>query len=136
MTRRLLHREDGYSLIELLVVILVISVLAAIALPAFLTEKSKGQDASAKSDARVLAGQVEACETSTTRYADCESGDQALDDAGLPLSVSAEAVSGGYDVTSLSRSGNVFYIERRNGKVTRSCSDAGATGGGCDGGSW
>jgi type IV pilus assembly protein PilA len=130
------HRENGYSLIELLVVVMLIAVLAAIALPAFLTEKSKGQDASAKSDARALAGQVEACETSTTGYADCESGDPALDDVGLPTSVSVEAVSGGYDITSVSRSGNLFYIERRDGNVTRSCSDAGTDRGGCDGGSW
>lgn len=136
MTRRLLHDEDGFALTELLVVVLIIAVLAAIALPAFLTEKSKGQDASAKSDARALVGQVEACEVTTTRYADCESGDSALDDAGLPVSVSVEAVSGGYDVTSVSRSGNVFFIERRNGNVARSCSDAGSSRGGCDGSSW
>jgi pyruvate dehydrogenase complex dehydrogenase (E1) component len=55
---------------------------------------------------------------------------------GLPASVSVEAVSGGYDITSVSRSGNIFYIERRNGNVTRSCSDAGTDRGGCDGGSW
>ncbi len=40
-------------------VILIIGILAAIALPAFLGQRQKGQDASAKSDARNLVSHVE-----------------------------------------------------------------------------
>jgi type IV pilus assembly protein PilA len=44
------NAQDGFSMVELLVVTMVIGILAAIAIPVFLMQRQKGHDASAQSD--------------------------------------------------------------------------------------
>jgi type IV pilus assembly protein PilA len=46
--KRLAAREDGFTLVELLVVILIIGILIAIALPTFLNQQNKAHDSSAQ----------------------------------------------------------------------------------------
>jgi type IV pilus assembly protein PilA len=61
--------EKGFTLIELLVVILIIGILAAIALPAFLNQRSKAQDTEAKSAARTAQTALETYYTDEQTYA-------------------------------------------------------------------
>ncbi len=52
MLRKRMDRDEGFTLIELMVVVLIIAILIAIALPTFLGARTRAQNRSAQSDLR------------------------------------------------------------------------------------
>jgi type IV pilus assembly protein PilA len=147
MPRRLRHKikhQHGFSLIELLVVMLVIGVLAAIALPAFLNQEHKGHDADAKANARNLVSLVDACYTSKDDYRQCSDVAGLGDNIGIPYGSNpgeasvTDSTLTTYTVMAISNATtggvhNTYSISRdAQGVISRSCNG----GAGCHAGTW
>src|SRR5216117_513825 len=125
MLKRLRERagsESGFTLIELLVVMLILGILAAIAIPAFLNQKNKATDSSAKVNARILETAMETCSTDNDgQYTPCTIAALRANEPQVPASgVTADPTTpaGGYTVSAVSATGNTFTITKSsNGQI-------------------
>ena len=107
--------ESGFTLVELLVVMLILGLLAAIAIPSFFNQRDKARDADAKAGVRTAQTAMETYATDNggsyagATAADLEGIEETLIDVNLSAPVST---ADDYTVEVVSDTGNEFRIAR------------------------
>ena len=133
--------ESGFTLVELLVVMLILGLLAAIAIPAFFNQRNKANDAKAKTTAKTTQTAMETYATDNNgnytgaTVALLQAIEPTIPATGVALSnIAAKTYT--ITVTSTTAATQTFTIDRAaSGAITYPC-DVDGTGGCPANGTW
>ena len=110
--------EEGFTLIELMVVVLIIAILIAIAIPTFLGARTRAQDRAAQSSLRNTLAAAKTLYTDTESYTAATTGALATIEPGLSFVASSTASSGPNNVSINPASATQFIAAVKSGSGT------------------
>lgn len=131
-----MKKQSGFTIVELLIVIVVIGILAAITVVAFTGIQNRGYDASVRADLRNLAAKVEVYRVDASKYPETVAQ---LDPLNYKLTKASYAISpitatnmtycygqngSDYGAIALSKSGKIFYMTAGDGNTVREYTSA------------
>jgi type IV pilus assembly protein PilA len=124
MPRRSTNAEHGFTLVEVLVVVLLLGILLMIALPTFLGQRAKAEDSEAHAMIRNTQVALATYETDRDTFdatrAALEAIEPAIGEATAGFDVSGTTTT--YTIREHSASGTDFTLTRReSGTITRTC---------------
>lgn len=106
-----LRKNEGFTLIELMIVVAIIGILAAIAIPNFLNYQCKAKQAEAKQNLGALAKLEEAYFAEYNKYV------AAADDAALKTKLGFEVKGNSRYTYTVSSSGTAFTAKATSSKI-------------------